>query len=170
MYSQKVNRYSKKLRKKGHYRFQKNCSELKPVRDAQTGFIHHPVNFPIEFRRLWFPEKQDGAVNTGKIGVMFESQKYIKPGTTVEIVIPLRNETEKFRGKVVLVRDHSDYYEIGLWMYHHDDASRVRIVEQICHIETYLQEKKYRDGPYSINHDRITEEWISKYAGSVPTL
>ena len=35
---------------------------------------------------------------------------------------------------------------------------------------TYLQDKKYREGPYCINRERIAEEWITKYASSVPSL
>ncbi len=171
MVSHKVNKYSKKLRKKNPYLFQPGRAGLKPVRDAQTGFIHHPAGFPLDFKRIWFDVKQEYPEDeSANIGVIFESHKYIKPGATVEIVIPLRNETEKFRGKVVLVRNFGDYYEIGLWLSHRADASRARIVEQICHIEIYLQEKKYRDGPYTINRERVAEEWITKYAGNVPSL
>ena len=53
---------------------------------------------------------------------------------------------------------------------HQADASRARIVEQICHIESYLKNKKFREGPYILNRERVAEEWISKYASSVPSL
>lgn len=168
--SQKVNRYSKKLLKKGACQFRFG-REYKPVRDTQTGFIHHPAGFPIEFRRIWFNGKQElNEDDPGNIGVIFESQKYIKPGATVEIQIPVRGEQEKFRGKVVLVRNKGRHYEIGLWLCHRIDASRARIVEQICHIESYFLKKKYQDGPYTVTRDRVAEEWISKYAGNVPSL
>lgn len=171
MNSQKVNQFSKKLFKKSSHLFKSGLPDTKPVRDAQTGFIHHPASVPFEWKRIWFNTKQEvSETETANVGVIFNSEKYIKPGVTLEIIIPLRNETERFRGKVVLVRNIGDYYEIGLWLYHHADASRARIVEQICHIETYLQEKKYREGPYAINRDRVAAEWISKYASSVPTL
>ena len=68
------------------------------------------------------------------------------------------------------VRQKGDRYEIGLWLQRRADASRARIVEQICHIETYLRERKYRDGPYALNRDRITQEWITEHAGNVPGL
>ena len=98
------------------------------------------------------------------------AEEYIKPGTFVEITIPLPDKTEQFTGKVVLVRQVGESYEIGLWLQHQEDASRARIVEQICHIEVYMQEKKYRDGPYNLNPDRVAREWISKYASEVPSL
>jgi len=142
----------------------------KPVRDEQTGFIHHPAGFPFASRRVWFGERcPTQGRNTGTFGVIFVSEKYVRPGTTLEVDIPLRNETVQFRGKVVLVRQTDSHFEIGLWPLHHEDANRVRIVEQICHIESYLQEKKYRDGPYILNRDRTAAEWIAKYASSVPS-
>ena len=171
MNSQKVNQFSKKLFKKSPHLFKLGLPDTKPVRDAQTGFIHHPASVPFECKRIWFNYKQEVPdAETANVGLIFQSEKHMKPGVTVEIIIPLRNVTERFRGKVVLVRNLGEYYEIGLWLYRRADANRARIVEQICHIETYLQEKKYREGPYAINRDRVAAEWISKYASSVPTL
>ncbi len=171
MYSHKVNRYSKKLRKYHPFLQRANSECIKPVIDLQTGFLHHPNRFPIEYKRIWFAGKVECLENeTGRLGLIFETQKYVKPGTTVEIAIPMRNENEKFRGKVVLIRHTGDYYEVGLWLQDRTMASRARIVEQICHIETYLLDKKHQEGPYIIDRDRVADEWISKYASSVPTL
>lgn len=143
-----------------------------PIRDQQTGFIHHPSGFPIDFKRIWFDleEQHEDVSEHSDIGLIFESEKYFKPGITMEITIPLPNEVAKFRGKVVLVRHHGDSYEIGVWLRHRADASRARIVEQICHIETYLKRKKFSDGPYSVNREKLAEEWINKYASTVPSL
>jgi len=169
--SQKVNKYSKKLRKEGQNLYNFARGGLKPVLDVQTGFIYHPAGFPLEVKRLWFNDAHTPDNDApGNIGVIFESEKYIKPGTTIEITIPLRNDMEKFRGKVVLVRNSGSHFEIGLWFSCRADASRARIVEQICHIESYIQEKKYRDGPYALNRDRAAEEWIINNAGNVPSL
>ena len=43
------------------------------------------------------------------------------------------------------------------------------IVEQICHIEAYLPHKRYREGPF-ISRERVTEEWISRFAATFPSL
>lgn len=143
----------------------------KPICDTQTGFIHHAPGCPLEFRRVWFDsrynrdEMEPGA---GEIGLIFESEKYIKPGSVLEVTLSPRGEETRFRGKVVLVRNREAYFEIGVWMHHPADAGRVRIVEQMCHIESYLQERKYRDGPYNLNRDRIAAEWIMNNAGTVP--
>jgi len=142
-----------------------------PIRDSQTGFIHHPPGFPLEFKRIWFSGlRRDEDLRHGELGLIFDSEKYVKPGWTLEITIPVRNEITRFQGKVVLIRHGGEGYEIGLWLRRGADASRARIVEQICHIEAYTQERKYRDGPYCLNRERIAREWIMENAGSVPTL
>ena len=131
-----------------------------------SGFIHHPSTFPLSYKRLWF-NKDNDSDNAQAIGLCFRSEKYLKPGISVEISIPLRGEVQKFRGKVVLVRNMDDHFEIGIWLTQAADVHRARIVEQICHIETYLRTKKHQDGPF-VSNERVTEEWVSKYAAAFP--
>ena len=149
----------------------RNAASASPVRDAQTGFIHHPLGFPLEYRRLWFGNAgKDANAESSDIGLIFESEEYIPTGATLEIHIPLRGELEQFRGKVVLVRQSGDCFELGVWFPCRIDACRMRIVEQICHIEVYLQQKKYADGPYNLNRERGAAEWINRHAATVPSL
>ena len=144
-------------------------SKAAPVTDAQTGFVHHPCGFPLDYKRLWFSsgDRLD-AEGAGNFGLIFESDEHVPVGASLEVIIPLRNELEHFRGKVVLVRQAGDCYEIGVWFPCRADASRVRIVEQICHIEAYLRHKKFSEGPYNLNRERLAEEWISRNAAGVP--
>jgi len=132
-----------------------------------SGFIHHPSAFPLSYKRLWFDKDKDSD-NAQEIGLCFRSEKYLKPGISVEISIPLRGEEQKFRGKVVLVRNMDDYFEIGIWLTQAADVHRARIVEQICHIETYLRTKKHQEGPF-VSNERVAEEWVSKYAAAFPS-
>ena len=170
MLSQQVNRINKKY-SQDRYDPCHSITDDEPITDAQTGFIHHPRGFPLQYKRLWFNGKDElDDDNQSNIGLLFQSDKYLRPGTAIEITIPVRNKPEKFRGKVVMVRNQGDYFEIGLWIKHREDASRARIVEQLCHIETYLRNKKFRDGPFILNRERDAEEWISKNAAGVPNL
>ncbi len=132
-----------------------------------SGFIHHPSAFPLSYKRLWFDKDKDSD-NAQAIGLCFRSEKYLKPGISVEISIPLRGDVQKFRGKVVLVRNMDDHFEIGIWLTHAADVHRARVVEQICHIETYLRTKKHQEGPF-VSNERVAEEWVSKYAAAFPS-
>ncbi len=172
MYSQRVNRYSSQTARMTPAILRR--SQLlsdKPIHDIKTGFIRHPSGFPLEIKRRRFWERTSlPDTNNPKIGIIFESTEYIKPGEIIEISILLQSKLESFTGKVILVKNNGDDYEIGLWLLYQEDASRARIVEQLCHIELYMQEKKYREGPYNINPDRVASEWITKYASEVPSL
>ena len=141
MGSQRLNRISKKQAHKHSDMLYHGAFADKPITDAQTGFIHHPHGFPIEYKRVWFAEmlQTRSSDDRSDIGLIFRSDKYFRPGSIIELTIPLRNEMERFRGKVVMVRSAADHFEIGLWLKHRADASRARIVEQICHIEAYLK-------------------------------
>ena len=133
------------------------------------GFIKHPDRFPLQFRRLRFWEKakiETAAISN--IGLTFSTEQYQKPGSLLEITIPTRKETHHFFGKVVAVKESDKGYEIGIWLVQAEDAPKLRIVEQICHIELYLNDKKYKDGPF-LSREKLTEEWISRFASSFPT-
>ena len=141
------------------------------VESNLNGFIHHPVGFPIEIRRLWLNDWFEDAVDTeqGNLGLCFESDRYIKPGTVLEISIPLRGVIQKFKGRVVLVRWNGESCEIGMWLSSRTDAGRIRIVEQICHIEAYLKHKRHHEGPF-VSPERVAQEWISRFASSFPSF
>ena len=142
-----------------------------PVTDAQTGFIHHRQGFPLHFKQVQFDlDSNHGDGKQSNFGLLFQSNQYLKPGTTIEAEIFSHDRSEKVRGKVVMVRDRGDHFEIGLWLRHLEDASRARIMEQACHIEAYIKEKKFRDGPYILNRDGAAQEWINKNAAAVPGL
>ncbi len=171
MGARQVNRFIDRKNSIDPIQQRKAVVNVKPIQDIQTGFICHPQGFPLEIRRKWFASLLPAtSEQSSRIGIMFDSPIYYRPGTVIELIIPVHQRMEKFTGMVVLVRSHPDYFEIGLWLNQGDDASRARIVEQICHIEAYMKEKKYRDGPYNLNPERVAREWIAKYAAGVPLL
>ena len=132
------------------------------------GFIHHPNAFPIHAKKRWFNRANSDAYGNG-MGLCFQSEKYFSPGSSVAITIPLRGEEQTFIGQVVLVRSQSEQYEIGLWFDQIDVINRIRIVEQICHIEVYLKQKQRTEGPF-VSKEKVAEEWIQKFAGVFPSV
>lgn len=132
------------------------------------GFINHPERFPIAFRRLRFWERSKiEFTQPSNIGLTFSSEEYQKPGSLLEVTIPTRKETHQFLGKVVMVKASEKAYEIGVWLLNAEDAPKLRIIEQICHIELYLNDKRYKEGPF-LSREKLTEEWINRFASSFP--
>lgn len=132
------------------------------------GFIKHPDRFPLAYRKLRFWEQSkivdDQQSNTG---LTFISDSYQKPGSILEITIPTRKEIHQFLARVVMVKQGESAYELGVWLINSEDTPKLRIIEQICHIELYLNDKRYKDGPF-LSTEKLTEEWISRFASSFP--
>ena len=133
-----------------------------------VGFIKHPDRFPLQFRRLRFWERSKVEDSqSSNFGLTFSSNEYQKPGSIIEVTIPTRKETHRFLGKTVMVKETDNNFEIGIWLLDAEDSPKLRIVEQICHIELYLNDKRYKEGPF-LSREKLTEEWISRYASSFP--
>lgn len=106
-------------------------------------FIPHPAQFPLRFRRRptlpWL--NRAGARSGGDIGLSFIADRYVAAGSRLDVEIPLRGQVQRFRTRVVMVREVDHGFELGLWFANRDDALRARIVEQICHTECYLRSR-----------------------------
>ncbi|MGE0385777.1 MAG: hypothetical protein AB7Q97_13680 [Gammaproteobacteria bacterium] len=110
--------------------------------ESPDGFLHHPSEFPLRYRRLrwdrwWHPQSPDAP-----LGLAFASPYVLDIGTRLELSIPLRGVEQRFRGEVVLVRALERGYEVGVWLDSAEDAQRARLVEQICALECTLRRKR----------------------------
>ena len=117
----------------------------KPTPPLRYGaFLSHPDGFPCSVRRpsRWrrTPELPAAAAD---LGLSIHSDRYVPAGAELEVAIPLRGDEQRFRGEVVLVRELTDGYELGIWLATPDDAVRATLVEHICQIESGLSR---RDG------------------------
>jgi len=60
-------------------------------------------------------------------------------------------------------------FEVGLKFDDPDEIFRLRMIEQICHIEHYRTEVERQDGRY-LTSEEAAREWISLYAAEFPGL
>lgn len=132
------------------------------------GFIKHPERFPIQVKKIHFWERSKlDMSNPSNIGLTYSTEQPQKLGSLLEITVPTRKQIHSFKGKVVAIKEKDVGYDIGVWLIDAEDAPKLRIIEQICHIELYLSDKKYREGPF-VSPEKITEEWIGKFASHFP--
>lgn len=133
------------------------------------GFIRHPADSPVSVRRLPFWRHWRYATHRQQqgIGIVFEHPVYLRPGTAIEITIQLRGEAQQFEGCVVLVRELPAAYEIGLRLLDPDQGTRIRIVEQICYMESYLRSRIAAGQQLTSNH--AAREWIQQHAAMFPS-
>jgi hypothetical protein len=96
-------------------------------------------------------------------GICFHSAKAFENGKIVHLKIALVHPVFEADGRVVWCSGAGDGFDIGIEFVDTADAFRVRMVEQICHIEQYRKEVLEREGR-SLNGKEAALEWIDKFA------
>ena len=102
-------------------------------------------------------------------GLAFVSQKPFETSQRVRVSIPLLQQDNHLVGNVVWCEKSGKSYEIGIEFEKSRDVFRLRMIEQICHIEHYRKEVNRLEGRELSAHE-AAGEWISKYAGDFPAL
>ncbi len=137
-------------------------------------FIRHPSGVPIEVTLDWAEDENDETVdqtitNVSLGGLAFVSHKPLELLERVRICIPVLNEENYLVGNVVWCEKVGSGYEIGIEFEKSRDAFRLRMIEQICHIEHYRKEIEKREGR-ELNPQEAAKEWIAKFADEFPAL
>ena len=86
-------------------------------------FVIQPGNDRVFYRHDWITDffggqdkKQDG------LGLIFQYSKYLQPGSSLDIGIPLPEGIHRFRADVVVAGEKGDGYEVGIWLHTNSDA------------------------------------------------
>lgn len=137
-------------------------------------FIRHPADVPIQVTLDWVEDEDDEdadqtITNVSLGGLAFNSSKPLEVLQRVRISIPVLQQENHLVGNVVWCDKSNSGYEIGVEFEHSRDAFRLRMIEQICHIEHYRKEVEQQEGRKLSSQD-AAREWISKYAGDFPAL
>lgn len=137
-------------------------------------FIRHPTDVPITVTLDWVDDENDETVdqtitNVSLGGLAFVSEKPITVLERVKVSIPVLNQENNLVGNVVWCEKSDNGYEIGIEFEKSRDVFRLRMIEQICHIEHYRKEILRVEGR-ELSAGEAAREWISKYAGDFPAL
>ncbi len=134
-------------------------------------YIRHPSDIPIEIqadeRKSGLSQEHLNNISTG--GLSFSSSRELQPGTVINIRISNVQPDFTARAQVVWCRQESDGFVIGVAFTESGDLFRVRMVEQICHIEHYKAEVLATEGR-RLDGEEAAREWIRKFAGDFPGL
>jgi hypothetical protein len=102
-------------------------------------------------------------------GLAFESPTAYTIFDRVRINIPILDRDNSLIGNVAWCEEAGGGYEVGIKFEKSRDFFRMRMIEQICHIEHYRGEVLRTQGR-ELNAQEAAAEWISKYAGDFPAL
>jgi len=137
-------------------------------------FIRHPADVPIQVMLDWVEDENDETVdqtitNVSLGGLAFMSQQPLEVLQRVRVCIPLLQQDNHLVGNVVWCEKSGKGYEVGIEFEKSRDVFRLRMIEQICHIEHYRKEVERLEGR-ALSAQEAAGEWISKYAGDFPAL
>ena len=129
-----------------------------------------PIQVTLECTEDENDETVDQTItNVSLGGLAFVSQKPLEVLQRVRVCIPLLREDNNLVGNVVWCEKAGKSYEIGIEFEKSRDVFRLRMIEQICHIEHYRKEVERLEGR-KLNSHEAAGEWISKYASDFPAL
>ncbi len=132
-------------------------------------FIRHPTDVPIEVQRasdhLFAPQRMHN-VSCG--GLEFFSYIPIEPDSVIALRFPYLNPAFEIpAARVAWCNRYGPCYNIGVQFTDTDEAFNVRMVEQICHIESYRHDVEEREGRH-LSPEEAAEEWIKQSASTFP--
>lgn len=129
---------------------------------------------PIQVTADWVEDEDDETLdqtitNVSLGGLAFVSQKPLQVLDRVQVCIPFLQADNTLVGSVVWCDRSSQGYEIGIEFEKSRDVFRLRMIEQICHIEHYRKEILRQEGR-ELTTQEAAHEWIEKYASDFPAL
>ena len=132
-------------------------------------FIRHPSDVPIEVQGS--PETDYVRRCTKNVsfgGLAFTSDAAIEPETIIALRFPyLKPAFEVPAARVAWCQNEGSQYAVGVQFINYEEAFRVRMVEQICHIESYRRDVAQREGR-ELSSEEAALEWINRFASSFP--
>ncbi|MCP3687520.1 MAG: PilZ domain-containing protein [Gammaproteobacteria bacterium] len=135
-------------------------------------YIRHPADIPIQVLPDRVVDEDDGDTTLTSIslgGLSFISPRALDVLRKVRICIPMVREDNYLEGRVVWCEKSKSGYEVGLQFDRSSEVFRLRMIEQICHIEHYRREVEQREGR-QLSPEEAANEWIALYAGDFPEL
>lgn len=122
---------------------------------------------------IWVDDKEssdhpcNSLHNVSLGGLAFRSPRAILIGQVVEVSFPLLDEQHFLSGQIVWNKKIAKGFETGLEFNNSDDFFRLRMIEQICHIEHYRAEVKRLENRL-LSSEQAAREWVSRYASEFP--
>lgn len=138
----------------------------------QRKFIRHPSDIPIVAAYEASDPNTPGPEclrNIGGGGLSFQSGRQLEVGAAVRIAIPLVEPAFEISARVVWCARTNGVFDIGVEFLEPDKVFKVRMVEQVCHIEHYKREVFEKEGR-TLTNQEASLEWIAKCAADFPPL
>lgn len=133
-------------------------------------YIRHPVDIPIKYKlEDVVDHKKEYIDNISEGGLSFRSGVPLKKGASIMIQIPIARPAFRAHAEVTWCKKSGEIYSIGVKFLDKETKYRMRMVEQVCHIEHY-RKKILKEEGRKLTGEEAAIEWIEKYAKKFPSI
>ena len=132
-------------------------------------FIRHPTDIPIHWSLGEIvPPGGERLRNISEGGLAFISHHNIPVGASIDIHISVVRPEFSVKGEVVWCRpNEAGCFEVGVRFTDAGQHFKMRMVEQVCHIEQYKKEL-FEDEGRALTGEQAAMEWIKRFAEDFP--
>ncbi|ANG63631.1 hypothetical protein A8C75_14870 [Marinobacterium aestuarii] len=131
-------------------------------------YIRHPSEIPIQIVLAGQPHEHKMS-NISLGGICVHTRHCLPDNTDIIIRIPLLMPQFSASGRVRWCHYHAlEDALLGICFSDEETAFAVRMVEQVCHIESYRQ-RACRDTGRNYSSEEAAIEWIARYAHRFPS-
>ncbi|HUP88379.1 MAG TPA: PilZ domain-containing protein [Longimicrobiales bacterium] len=129
-------------------------------------FIRHQVDVPLEINQVASSGRARRGINVSHGGLSFMNDDPIEVGATLELRIPTVEPPFEVKATVIWCKPEDDGFCVGVAFLDAGDAFHVRMVEQVCAIESYR--KHAEEEGRKLSTQEAAAEWIVKHADHFP--
>jgi hypothetical protein len=130
-------------------------------------FIRHPTDIPIEIRLADQACQHEPLRNISRSGLCFRHPEAVLVGSHIVVRIALTVPPFEASCRVTWCQADGYAWQVGVEFLDQDIQFRLRMVEQICHIEQYRRTVQENQGRALTSHEAALE-WIERYAEAFP--
>jgi len=132
----------------------------------QKNLIYHPKQVPIDIKKVkGVGEKRCECL--GELAVQHSAKLAI--GSQVLLSITSAKSDLSLHGRVIWIMGSEKNYLIGITFYGEDEAYKMRMLEQLCHIQAYKRKVANMEGR-QLSDDEAAREWIIRYSKDFPEV
>ena len=134
--------------------------------------VRHVTGIPVEVRLEYHDDyhgEDDTITNVSLGGLCFVASDRLDVDESVQVRFPVLNQEQRLNGKVVWCNKTARGYEVGLEFDDPEEVGRLRMIDQICQIESFRQQVEKTDGR-KLSSEQAAREWVSRYAGDFSAL
>ncbi|WP_432696188.1 PilZ domain-containing protein [Marinobacterium sp. YM272] len=126
-------------------------------------YMQHPTNIAL----VLTPIDTSATGNpTLPLGLICNTDTPYASGEQIEISAPKQAPEMSIRGEIAWCRSTGAGHQVGVAFNKSDELYKIRMLEQLCHIEEYRRTHPSRNHP---EKQGAALEWIEKFAAHFPT-